>query len=158
MLEKSDHQYRVKYINLCANTGAELQDIQAEPVILRVNAYALRRTWRDIFVIPMKKVQGTKHNIHYVPGGVSSKENNLVIVISMLRNACVPRHHLELATPSALTTQSAVFGVRLRKGKRLENARESMTGIVSVNRPQRKKITRSNDQLTTFANLNHDVT
>merc|ERR1712141_443026 len=96
-------------------------------------------------------------NTHYVPDGANSKENNLVTVMSVLRNVYVRRRNLELVTPSALMIQSAVCGVRLRKGKQQGNVRENITGTVSVNRPQRKKITKLSNQTPTFQRLKYNV-
>jgi len=145
-------------MNLCVNIGAVSQDIQAELVILRENAYAQRKIWRNTSVIQMKKVRGTRRNTPFVLVGVSSKENNLAIVTPMLRNAYVQKRHLEPATPNALTTQSAVCGVRLRKGRRRENVKESITGIVFANRHPRMQITRLNDPLAFFTNQNNAIT
>jgi len=71
----------------------------------------------------------------------------------MQKNVYVPEQNLELNTPNALMTPSAACGVRLKSGKQPENARESITGIVYVNRPQRTKIMKLNDRITTFASL-----
>jgi len=65
-------------MNLCANIGAELQDIQVEAVIFRENVYVQKKTWKNISVIQMKKVLEIKHSTPCVLDGVSLKASNLV--------------------------------------------------------------------------------
>merc|ERR1719288_306382 len=111
------------------------------------------RTWKNISVIQMKKVLEIKHSTPCVLDGVSLKASNQEIVIQKQKNVYVPEQNLELNTPNALMTPSAACGVRLKSGKQPENARESITGIAYVNRPQRTKIMKLNDRITTFVSL-----
>merc|ERR1712141_116835 len=120
---------------------------------MRMSAFAPRRTWRNTFVIQTKRVLEKLHSIHCVQDGASSRENNLVTVMPMQKNAYARQNLLVLAMPSALMTRSAVCGARLRKGRRQENVRASTIGTVSANLLQRKKTTRLNDMIQQYENL-----
>merc|ERR1712038_15761 len=82
----------------------------------------------------------------YVLGGVSSKENNQGIVTPVLKNVLVLEPNLEPNMPSALMTPCAVCGVRSKNERQQGNAKESITGIASVNRHQKTKIMKLNDR------------
>merc|ERR1712061_728093 len=105
------------------------------------------------FVIQTKRVPEKRRSIHCVQAGASSRASNLVTVMPMQKNVYARRNLLVLAMPSALMTRSAVCGVRLRKGRRQENARASPIRTVSANLLQRMKTTRSNDMIQQYGNI-----